>query len=118
MKEKYIDNVINSNHPVRIIIPDDKTKKKIASELEKTISGQIIVKGIIAANVLPDDSGNGALWYNMAGLKIKHFGNNAYNTGVYTSFDSIPSSVTPARKSYKEGTGSSRFDMIVYEMLK
>ncbi|MGY4884063.1 MAG: hypothetical protein ACP5NZ_00610 [Nanobdellota archaeon] len=115
MKEEYFDELINSNYPVRIIIPDDKTKELIANELETKIEGPIIVKGIIAANIKDGEPGLNALWYNMSMLKIQKFGSNAYNTGVYNSFNQIPSSITPARKNYKEGTGPDRFDMIVYD---
>jgi hypothetical protein len=115
MKERYIDQVIDSHYPVRIIIPNDKRKKLIASELEKTMTSSVNVKGIIAANVSLNQNDLGILWYEMSRLKVKEFGDKAYNTGVYTSFDKIPSSLTPARKEYKEGTGPSRFDMIVYE---
>jgi len=115
MKEQYTDCKISPDYSVRIIIPDDNAKKLIAGELEESISGPIIVKGIIAANVSHENPSNGVLWYNMNGLKIKHFGKEAYNTGVYMSFDNMKSALTPERKSYKEGTGSCRFDMIVYE---
>ena len=115
MEEEYSDHIINSHYKVRIIIPDDETRKLIANELEKKMSSPIVVKGIIAANVSNNQDGLGVLWYNMTMLKLDYFGNKAFNTGVYTSFKDIPSAETLARKSYTEGTGNSRFDMIVYE---
>ena len=118
MQEKYTDYSSNKDCYARIIIPDDKTKEQIANELEKILKKHINIKGIIASNI-PDYGTSpttlGPLWNFMCNLKLKHFGDKTLNTGAYRSFDFMKSALTPARKSYTNGTGSSRFDMIIYE---
>jgi hypothetical protein len=117
MEEEYTDYNQNS-YSARIIIPDDKTKRLITRELEKTLTSHIIVKGIIASNV--EESFNNMhsllpLWNFMNQLKLDYFGNKALNTGSYNSFEQMKSTLTPARKDYTAGTGKCRFDTIVYE---
>lgn len=107
------------NHHLRIIRPSEDRKKLIAKELEEKLSGPITVIGIIAANVnaKKDESILNSLYYHMSMLKVEYFGKPTYNTGSYNSFERLKSAITPARTSYKEGTGEERFDTIVYERI-